>query len=391
MYSEGRQKAKIGVVQIDIKRNSYRIRFTYPLGTRHEFIISQVTKEGWTTAIRAAQLINRDIDLGDFDETYSRYSPKHSKALEIASKVKSYNLLELWEIYKESKGSSVAKTTQKNHWKTTDKALNRLSIKALDLKNAELTLKELLAIYSKSVTVRVYTDITSAINLAIKQGNIGDNPHNRIGDDIAKLRKEAKNTDIECFEPREIREIIATFYSDAYSPSKSAFKHSHFAPFVDFLAMSGTRPEEAIALNWDDVKQTDGKTFIRINKVFSDGILLPFTKQKTVRLFPCNDQMIALLASCPRSSNLIFPSHQGTYIGRSNFRNRYWKPVLDGLDRDGKIEKYLKPYCLRHSAITRWIRSGMDIATVAALAGTSTDMIVKHYLASNRSIVVPEL
>ena len=130
MYSEGQEKAKVGKVRVDIKGKSYRIRFTYPEGTRHEFSIARISPEGWTTAIKAAQLINRDIDLGDFDESYARYSPKHAKKLEVAKqeKTKEYNLRELWEIYKESNKDRVAKTTQKHWWHEMDKKLDLVDI-----------------------------------------------------------------------------------------------------------------------------------------------------------------------------------------------------------------------------------------------------------------------
>ena len=36
-------------------------------------------------------------------------------------------------------------------------------------------------------------------------------------------------------------------------------------------------------------------------------------------------------------------------------------------------------YSLRHSTITDLVVSGLDMATVAALAGTSVPMIAKHY------------
>ena len=78
-----------------------------------------MSPEGWSTAIRASQLINRDIDLGDFDDSYARYSPKHAKKLEVAKAeaTKEYNLKELWEAYKKASKNRVAKTTKKNLWK----------------------------------------------------------------------------------------------------------------------------------------------------------------------------------------------------------------------------------------------------------------------------------
>jgi integrase len=182
-----------------------------------------------------------------------------------------------------------------------------------------------------------------------------------------------------------------TKYSDAYTSKKSAYKHSNYAHFVEFLALTGARLEEAIALNWDDIKYKNDRQFIRFNKAFSQGILLPHTKNRSIRLFPANDQLQNVLRNTPKTSNLVFPTVEGKYIDTCNFRNRYWKPVLDGLVRDDKIEKYLKPYCLRHSFITRLIRDGIDIATVAALVGNSTEVIISNYLASKKIIDLPAL
>ena len=110
MYSEGQSKARIGRVSIDIKANRYRIRFSYPKGKRHQLRIAQVTNEGWITALKTAQLIDKDISLGDFDETYARYSPTHAKALELAQgkKTKTYTLLQLWERYKDLNKNRIA-------------------------------------------------------------------------------------------------------------------------------------------------------------------------------------------------------------------------------------------------------------------------------------------
>ncbi len=99
MFSENQSKARIGKLSIDIKANRYRIRFTYPKNSSHELRIAQVTDDGWLTALRAAKLINQDIDLGIFDDTYAKYSPTHAKRLELAQKetVRSYKIIELWE------------------------------------------------------------------------------------------------------------------------------------------------------------------------------------------------------------------------------------------------------------------------------------------------------
>lgn len=394
MYLEGQEKAKIGIVQIDKRGNSYRLRFTYPDQNRHQFTVSKATPEGWITAIKAAQRINRDIDLGDFDNTYARYSPKHAKRLEIAQKKvsKEYNLFELWELYKEQNQNRVAKTTQKRNWTACDRYLEQTNPDLLALNKAGDFIVNLQSRYADSTIATLFrTCLNPCVNLGVKQGLVKRNPYKDIG--LPKTQKKP----IQCFENEEIKVIIAAFYSDEFNPKYSQFKHSWYAKYVEFLALTGCRPEEAIPLTWDDVKEQNNKMFIRFNKAYSLGTLLPHTKTHEIRLFPCNEQLKGLINSIPRfrepnKLNLLFPSQKYKYIDVSRFAGkRYWKRVVYGLVEQGKVEQYLKPYCLRHSFITRLVREGVDIATIAALVGNSTEMIVKHYLASRKDYELPEL
>ncbi len=134
------------------------------------------------------------------------------------------------------------------------------------------------------------------------------------------------------------------------------------------LALTGARPEEIVALTFDDIKRKGGKTYIKFSKAYSKGVLLPHTKTKEIRLFPCNKQLKDLIKSIPRkenSNNLLFSSVEGGYLIHNNFREDNWRVVLKGLVKDGKVEKYLKPYALRHSFITRLVREGVDIKVIS--------------------------
>ena len=89
---------------------------------------------------------------------------------------------------------------------------------------------------------------------------------------------------------------------------------------------------------------------------------------------------------------MLFPSQKYKYIDQHNFcGNRYWKRVVNGLVEQGKVEQYLKPYCLRHSFITRLVREGVDIKTIATLSGNSPETIINHYLAARKDFDLPEL
>jgi integrase len=391
MYTDGQERAKVGRVSVDIKGKSYRLRFTYPEGERHEFSIARVSTEGWSTALRAAQLINRDIDLGDFDSTYARYSPKHAKSFQIAKEEakKEYSLKELWEMYKNVKVKTVSESTIKKDWSRVDKLFEILPSSFLALNKAEEAIEFLLTKYTPGTLNPLFRVLYAAINMQVKKTTIPINPYLHI---YSPYQKKSKKP--ECFETKEVKAIILAFNANTFNPKDSPYCHSYYAPMVEFLALTGCRPSEVHAVTWEDIKVSNGKTFIRFNKVWTSKILLPYTKTHEIRLFPCNDQLVELLGRIPKRgnlANLIFPSVKGGYVTQSNFNKRYWKPIVNGLVGEGRVNKYLKPYCLRHSFITRLVREGVDIATVASLSGNSPEIIMRNYLASRQDFDLPEL
>ncbi len=116
MYIDNEErKAKIGIIKISVSRyDTINLRFTYPKGKRHDINVATNTEEGWVNALRIAQTINADIELGQFDDTLAKYNSRRSQALEIANRQP--NLLDLWQTYKETSKTRVAATTIKKHW-----------------------------------------------------------------------------------------------------------------------------------------------------------------------------------------------------------------------------------------------------------------------------------
>ena len=74
MYSDNKDKAKVGKVTVIKHRNAYRVRFTYPKGKRHDLKIANATDAGWQVALKAATLIDLDVTNDDIDFSYVRYS-----------------------------------------------------------------------------------------------------------------------------------------------------------------------------------------------------------------------------------------------------------------------------------------------------------------------------
>jgi integrase len=310
-----------------------------------------------------------------------------SQHLQSAEKPSELNLLLLWQRYKVAKAQLVAPTTQKGDWPEVDRALNFISPECLEFSasSASLLLAELLERYAASTTRKVLLYARAANCWAIEEELLAKNFYSRLFKSIPKSQKDGRSR--KCFEKHEIENILATFASNEFVSKFSVHPHSYYRGYVEFLALTGFRPEEAIALEWSDIKNNR----IIVSRAYSQGILKS-TKTYETRNFPINSQLANLLQNLPRTQNLVFPSPEGGYINQHNFGERYWKPIVKKLVVAEKVEEYLPTNNLRHSWITRMLRSGLDIATVARLAGNKPDTIMKHYLAAQtKDLILPEL
>jgi len=309
-----------------------------------------------------------------------------SQQLQSTEKTSELNLLLLWQRYKIAKKNLVAATTQKGDWPEVDRALNFVSPECLEFSasSASLFLAELLERYAASTARKVLLYARAANCWAIEEELLAKNFYSRLFKKIPKSQKSGRSR--KCFEKHEIEHIFAAFASNEFVSKFSVFPHSYYTGYVEFLTLTGFRPEEAIALQWADIKNSR----IIVSRAYSQGILKE-TKTYETRTFPVNAQLDKLLNSLPKTQNLVFPSPEGGYINQHNFGERYWKPIVKKLVVTAKVAEYLPTNNLRHSWITRMLRSGLDIATVARLAGNKPDTIMKHYLAARtQDLVLPE-
>lgn len=382
------RKAKIGRISLSVRNGSIKIRFTYPTNTKEDLTVGKDSDVVWASAIRLANIINSDIETGNYDHTLAKYSVRRAIKLTIVSKQP--NLLDLWETYKETSKTRIAATTIKKHWIQYEKHyLGRTPKELLELDQASEFIGHLLNRYSSGSILPIFSNcLNPSVNLAVRTGKIERNVYAAI-----PIEKRSKKQ-IEAYEPEEVKAIVGAFYSDEYVKPSSVYPHSYYAPMIDFMSLVGCRPSECHALTWDDIKRKNDRFYIRFNKAYSQGILLPHTKTHETRLFPINKQLKTLIntmATVKNKHNLIFPSVTLGYVNQKTFNRRYWNTVIQGLVDDEKLDKALRSYSLRHSFITRLVREGVDIATIGRISGNSPETIIKHYLAAKDSFDIPLL
>ncbi|MGD1805832.1 site-specific integrase [Dapis sp. BLCC M126] len=374
---------RVGNVSIEYFCGHIRLRWTFEDKRKSLQVCPKDTVDGLQLATAKAKEIDSDLTryklgFGGYDESLAKYSKVSQKVVEQDDETV-WDLKQIWERNKELKKGSISLSTQANSWKSVDKMLQMV-----DCSQSEASgfVDSLLKSYSPGGLKRPFDDIVAATNAWARRNDIR-NPWRDIKSLLPKSKK-SSNRSKEAWSRDEINEILQAFHQG---------KHKHYYPYVAFLAYTGCRPEEAIALTWDDVDLAKG--IISINKRFTHGNLAKGTKTNDGREIRINNKLKELLIGQKNHGdnfNLVFPSVKGTYIGQSNFNKRVFKPVIKQLKEVGKISKDLPTYNLRNSFISLVLReTEIDIATTAKMTGTSEKMILQHYWGADDSVVIPEI
>jgi integrase len=329
-------------------------------------------------ANRVASEIEQAVKLG----TFTGLDPWKPKS--VPDFHKDLTLTEVWQQYKIAKADKVSKASQKSVWVQVDRCLEYVSQKFPLIGKVywdEVKLPNLIRAleneYSTQVISRALSDLHAACNLALKRGLIEANPLVGYKDYLPDKVKSTRSK--ECYSQSEVEIIL------------DAFKDSHYANFVEFLFLTGVRPQLAIALTWCDI--TGDK--IIFNKGFTNG---EHTEGKTGRvthypLYPQLKELITRLDDERQIGGLVFLSPKGNHINLHNFTNRVWKPVITRLVEQGKLSKYLPTYHCRHSTATFLAKAGLPSSTIAALLDTSETMLNRHYLDNQEltNVEIPDL
>lgn len=162
--------------------------------------------------------------------------------------------------------------------------------------------------------------------------------------------------------------------------------------YYAFPFLTGVRPSEQLALQWEDVDFRAG--VIRVHRAqLPDGSLAELTKTiASTREIPISPLLRTMLLNwqqvCPVAENgdrrvfpclglLSCPTHKkrGTPLSYANFSGNYWRPALRALGLP-----YVTPHSARHAFISTLQASGIEIGVVAKLAGHADPAVtLSHY------------
>ena len=153
--------------------------------------------------------------------------------------------------------------------------------------------------------------------------------------------------------------------------------------YFDLLLATGLRPAEALALKWQDFDPVTKTIRIVRTLEYING-KASYKEPKTKRFkrtINIHNGTVSMLLDHKQqqsvSSDLIFPSLDGTPLNSSNVLNRYFKPCLLECNlaervkakKDTKIKAEFRLYDLRHTHATMLLKANVHPKIVSERLG----------------------
>lgn len=191
--------------------------------------------------------------------------------------------------------------------------------------------------------------------------------------------------DTRTYSPDELRSILAA----VDRPRKGdTVVDDVFCTLVHFLAGTGARVGEALALVWGDIDLIDG--MVRIRKTLIDvpkaGLKRMDPKTRSaVRNVPLEPGLLdrlrrlrAMGGAIPHKRKPVFASEAGGWLRLSNVLRRRWHPLLKEVELDT-----CGFHRLRHTFASLALRQCVDVVTVSRLLGHASPAITLSVYANH--------
>jgi len=197
--------------------------------------------------------------------------------------------------------------------------------------------------------------IRGALQWAVDEGRIPANP-------LAKLRLQRGPSRDHVISTAEFETLLAGVWTQKYPRRWVA----SFRAVLLALRLSGCRPSEIINAKIEDF---DGETW-----TFHEHKNRKKTKRPRVVYLPPCLQTLTRISARGRESGPIFLADDGRPWKYSDLRKRF-----ERLRAKCGITKKCVLYSFRHTWITEAMIANVDVGSVAEMAGTSIQMIDRHY------------
>lgn len=247
------RRASKGSVQIRVSHGRLQLVFTFNGRRRYLSLGVSDTKTHRALAEMKAKQIQLDILSGNFDATLAKYKPQAATKAEepeplLERKPSGPSLDELWEKFVEYKRPQCSPNTMHFVYGTYSKYMDRLP--TYDLERAADIQDFAVNTFPIESCKRFVVRLNACCKWACQSGLISENPFEGMAQEIKppKAKRRSEESDIFPFTVAEREAIIEALRANTFCNKHSAFKHEHYAGYVEFLFLTGCRPSEAILL-----------------------------------------------------------------------------------------------------------------------------------------------
>jgi integrase len=307
-----------------------------------------------------ADKIERDILLGEFDESLRTYALK-AKVTTRSQVKRTATAPELFKAYTESRRPDLARNSLAKYQGVQANLQRRLPIEA-DRITPKIA-AEFIGALKKSCSAETCQSYLWLIRDCWRWAEAKYAVNTGVWDGVTIARQRQKKR--RPYTEDEVAAIVDWFKTSEY--------YSYYWPFVFVLYHVAARPGEITALKWADVDRG-----VRFFRIFA-------TKTGKERLIWLPKNVIELIRKRDRGkdTDLVFPAPKGGQILVRTFNARAWKRCIEDLRL-----RYESLYILRHSKISIMLSRGADPFVLAQNCGHRVDTMLKHY-AENLSTESP--
>lgn len=335
------------------------------------------SRESTFKALQHVEKIQELLDAQDWDALIQYEESLKPKIVKQAK----LTLQALWKDYVKAKQEGWEISYIEGDIKVTTKILEGIAdIYPKD--NLDDVVNYLLETTTIQQTKRYLKQISSCLTWGVKRRLIQENPLPDFISNLSTRRTNDEDNDINPFTIAE-RDLIINAFCDGRFERFSG-SHTQYADYIVFLFFTGLRTSEALGLKWEHIEFGKKVIYLQEAKVLAAsggrGIQKKGLKTQRKRIVPMTDRIYHLLLT--RKQNAQLDCNVFENINHHSFRKSAYKNVLANLNI-----AYRKPYQTRHTFITILANhSDLKLHQVAKICGTSTNVIEKHYLATNVDI-----
>jgi len=357
-----------GSVSIEDFRGRIRLRWRY-LSKRYSLSLSSYNKTNLLQAKKIGLQIEQDIVTKNFDSSLVKYNGKPADKINSGSSI--VQLFEEW--VSNYKQMDCEKHTNYNSVRNMLRKWGKIEAGNIQKKFSQET--NAAVTYNRRLTM-----LKDFARWLVKKDVWTFNPLEDIKPKKVKKVKEEKRKP---FTENEINSILNAFKNDTFTPKCSAFKHSHYYPFIYFIFKTGVRNAEAIGLRAGSVNVKQRQIYIKevlarsLNSTSAASRVRKETKNGKERILPLTDDLLNILLpllDIRGEDELIFQSPNGLAIDDNNFQSRIFKKVLQGLKINDRVL-----YACRHTFGSRCIDSGITPVMTAFLMGNNPETALRNY------------